>query len=96
MSWQWGAPSVNTSWQHADRMPSASQMLYVCLTLWRHMQLVAHGSGKHLGSGIQWSFMWRRDGAFYEEVRSRHLTFRWGYDGGEQSTCWEVSLQSQQ
>jgi len=33
------------------------------------LQVAAHGTGKHLGSAVAWSFRWRTgDGAFYEEV----------------------------
>lgn len=45
----------------------------------------------HMGSAVAWQFRFRHDGAFYEEVRSKHLTFKWGFDGSSTATCWEVS-----
>jgi hypothetical protein len=53
-------------------------------------QVIVHGTGHHLGSQVAWSLRFRRDGAFYEEIRSKYLTFKWGYDGSPDSTCWEV------
>lgn len=51
---------------------------------------MVHGTGSHLGSPVAWSLRFRRDGAFYEEIRSKYLTFKWGHNGGADSTCWEV------
>ena len=59
-------------------------------TTTKNKKVTATGRGQHLGSDVAWQFRFRRDGAFFEEVRSRHLTFRWGYDGGAASACWEV------
>jgi hypothetical protein len=56
----------------------------------RAWQVLVHGTGHHLGSQVAWSLRFRRDGAFYEEIRSKYLTFKWGYDGSPDSTCWEV------
>ncbi|KIZ03897.1 hypothetical protein MNEG_4059 [Monoraphidium neglectum] len=53
-------------------------------------EVVVHGTGSHLGSPVAWSLRFRRDGAFYEEIRSKYLTFKWGHNGGADSTCWEV------
>lgn len=55
-------------------------------------QAIATGKGKHLGINIAWRMRWRADGAFFEEVRSKELGFQWGYDGGANSSCWEVRL----
>jgi hypothetical protein len=27
----------------------------------------------------------------FVQVRSSHLTYKWGFDGGSSSQCWEVS-----
>lgn len=48
------------------------------------------GKGRHLGINIQWSIRWRGDGAFYEEISGKELGFKWGYDGGVHSSCWEM------
>jgi len=53
-------------------------------------EAIVHGTGHHLGSQVAWSLRFRRDGAFYEEIRSKYLTFKWGFDGSADSTCWEV------
>jgi hypothetical protein len=58
-------------------------------------QMAVTGRGRHLGIGISWSLRWRPDGAFCEEIKGRELkglSFRWGFDGGESSSCWEVRL----
>ena len=43
-----------------------------------------------MGIEGQWSLTFRRDGAFYSEFRSKHLDVISGYDGGQNSNCWEV------
>ncbi|GBF96983.1 hypothetical protein Rsub_09780 [Raphidocelis subcapitata] len=53
-------------------------------------EVIVHGTGRHLGSPVAWTLRFRRDGAFYEEVRSKHLTFKWGHDGSADGACWEV------
>lgn len=55
------------------------------------MQMSACGGGRHLGISINWSMRWRADGSFLEEIKGKHLGFKWGYDGRPDSTCWEVS-----
>ena len=32
------------------------------------VQAMAFGTGKHMGCDVSWAFIWRPDGAFYEEV----------------------------
>lgn len=32
------------------------------------LQAMAFGMGKHMGCDVSWTFIWRPDGAFYEEV----------------------------
>ena len=54
------------------------------------VQAVVSGRGQHLGIGITWSLRWRPDGAFLEEIKGRELGFEWGFDGGDNSSCWEV------
>lgn len=54
------------------------------------LQAVVSGRGQHLGIGITWSLRWRPDGAFREEIKGKELGFEWGFDGGENSSCWEV------
>ena len=55
-----------------------------------HTQVVVRGTGHHLGSAVVWALRFRRDGAFREEIRSKHLSFAWGCDGGRDASCWEV------
>ncbi|WIA19987.1 hypothetical protein OEZ85_005860 [Tetradesmus obliquus] len=56
----------------------------------KNTSAMAFGVGTHMGCEVSWTFIWRPDGAFYEEVRSSHLTYKWGFDGGSDSQCWEV------
>lgn len=54
------------------------------------LQVSVSGVGRHLGISVQWRMLWRRDGAFMEEISGKELAFKWGYDGQHSSTCWEV------
>lgn len=61
--------------------------MYIILSV---IQAMVSGRGQHLGIGITWSLRWRPDGAFLEEIKGRELGFEWGFDGGDNSSCWEV------
>jgi hypothetical protein len=47
------------------------------------------GTGKHLGTDIVWSLRWLPSGAYLEEIKGRHMGFKWGWDGAQASSCWE-------
>ena len=53
-------------------------------------QVVVSGKGSHLGEDVAWQLRWRGDGAFTEQIKGRHLCFRWGFEGGDAGTTWEV------
>jgi hypothetical protein len=58
------------------------------------VEAVVSGRGKHLGSPVEWSLRWTREGAFIESITGKQLSFTWGYDGGEASQTWEVGRPS--
>ncbi|GLC35855.1 hypothetical protein PLESTM_000375800 [Pleodorina starrii] len=55
-----------------------------------NVEAVVSGRGKHLGIAVNWSLRWTAAGSFAEEIRGPQLTFKWGYDGRQDSGCWEV------
>ncbi|GIL98802.1 hypothetical protein Vretimale_3999, partial [Volvox reticuliferus] len=55
-----------------------------------NVEAVVAGRGKHLGIAVSWNLRWTASGCFAEEIRGPQLTFKWGYDGREDSGCWEV------
>jgi hypothetical protein len=54
-----------------------------------YLQVVMLGSGKHLGTDIVWSLRWLPSGAYQEEIKGKHMSFKWGWDGSAGSSCWE-------
>ncbi|KAK9863881.1 hypothetical protein WJX84_010064 [Apatococcus fuscideae] len=54
-----------------------------------HQEVVVSGSGQHLGEPVAWQLRWRGDGAFAEEIKGRHLSFRWGFEGSAAGATWE-------
>ena len=52
--------------------------------------MVISGSGRHMGLDVAWTWRYRPDGAFHEEVTGEHLTMSWGHDGGVESHSWDV------
>ncbi|GIL64859.1 hypothetical protein Vafri_18699 [Volvox africanus] len=55
-----------------------------------NVEATVTGRGKHLGIAVSWNLRWTASGCFSEEIRGPQLTFKWGYDGREDSGCWEV------
>ncbi|GAX78814.1 hypothetical protein CEUSTIGMA_g6251.t1 [Chlamydomonas eustigma] len=56
----------------------------------RGKEAVLKGKGRHLGINVIWSLRFRPDGAFCEDIKGKELGFKWGFDGGEHSSCWEM------
>ncbi len=61
-----------------------------------HTQACFSGNGIHMGMGVSWQLRCRGvDGAFIEEIRGRHLSFKYGHPGVSTGTrtaqTWGVS-----
>lgn len=50
------------------------------------------GSGKYLGIDVVWMMRARPDGAFCEQLSSKHWKSKLGYSGEPGSHSWEVRI----
>lgn len=53
-------------------------------------QVILEGRGVHLGIEVAWTMRARPDGAFCEQLTSKHWKSKLGYSGEAGSACWEV------